>query len=477
MTSNWIPTIGLEVHCELATQTKLWCSCPNKFGAEPNTMVCPVCLGLPGTLPVLNEKAVEMAIAIGKALNCRVQTSLFHRKNYFYPDMPKNYQISQYDIPINADGYIELFDGTKIGIIRAHLEEDTGKTSHIGSSGRINEAKGSLIDYNRAGVPLVEIVSAPEIKSAEQAGQYVSVLRTILLSTKATDAKMQEGSLRVDANISVADKGSEILGTRCEIKNLNSIRSLVRAIKYEIDRQIDLLEKGGNVVQETRHWNEGTQKTEVLRTKEEADDYRYFPDPDLVPLKPLEDWINKVVQDPIRSPKELFDSIKGLLPDVTDSGIIGLIENNLGSKLMQIIQMGADTKIAFNRLSNEAAQSPEAALEVPNEYFVKVINMENDGLISSTQAKAVILSMIETKKAPEVIIKNLGFEQMDLLDLEELLTNLIDQNRDEWQKLLEGNEKLRQFFIGRIMKETKGKANGKILKDIMDRKIKEAAGN
>jgi aspartyl-tRNA(Asn)/glutamyl-tRNA(Gln) amidotransferase subunit B len=290
--AGWETVIGLEVHCELRTATKLFCWCPNVFGDEPNTNVCPVCLGLPGSLPVLNRQAVDYAIRIGTALNCRVQPSLFHRKNYFYPDMPKDYQISQYDVPINTDGWLDLPRGGRVGIIRAHIEEDTGKTTHVGGGGRIHEAAHSLVDYNRAGVPLVEIVSAPDMRGAEQAREYVEELRAILVATGASDGKMEEGSLRVDCNVSVRPEGSTTLGTRCEIKNMNSLRSLVRAITYEADRQVELITSGGKVAQETRHWDEADGRTHSMRSKEEAFDYRYFPEPDLVALDPGPEWVD-----------------------------------------------------------------------------------------------------------------------------------------------------------------------------------------
>ncbi|MCU1463434.1 MAG: gatB, partial [Acidimicrobiales bacterium] len=294
MIDGWEIVVGLEVHCELSTDTKLFCGCPNQFGAEPNTNICPVCLGLPGSLPVLNRRAVEYAMRIGEALHCTVQPSLFHRKNYFYPDMPKDYQVSQYDIPINIGGRLDLGDGSRVGITRAHMEEDTGKTSHVGETGRIHGATYSLVDYNRAGVPLVEIVSEPDIRSAAQAQEYVRELRAVLLAVAVSDARMEEGSMRVDANVSVRRAGSDELGTRCEIKNLNSVRSVGRAIEYEAARQVELVTAGARVVQETRHWVEDEGRTVSGRSKEESHDYRYFPEPDLVPVEPSPEWLASV---------------------------------------------------------------------------------------------------------------------------------------------------------------------------------------
>ena len=285
-TKTWETVVGLEVHCELSTASKLFCGCRNEFGNEPNTNVCPVCLGLPGSLPVLNEKAVEYALRVAEALDLDVpERSVFSRKNYFYPDMPKDYQTSQYDLPITINGELEV-DGERIGITRAHLEEDTGKTLHIGGGGRIHDAEYSLVDYNRAGVPLLEIVSEPDIRSAEQAKRYVEELRATLLAIGVSDVKMEEGSLRIDANVSVRPVSDTEFGTRCEIKNLNSLRSLVKAIEHEARRQVTAREFGDAIVQETRHWDEARGRTISGRSKEEAHDYRYFPEPDLVPVAP-----------------------------------------------------------------------------------------------------------------------------------------------------------------------------------------------
>ncbi|MDQ6852238.1 MAG: Asp-tRNA(Asn)/Glu-tRNA(Gln) amidotransferase subunit GatB, partial [Actinomycetota bacterium] len=270
--TTWETVIGLEVHVELSTATKMFCSCTNEFGAEPNTNICPVCLGLPGSLPVLNERVVEFALRIGEALRCTVpERSLFHRKNYFYPDMPKDYQISQYDQPICVDGSLEV-GGARIGVERAHMEEDTGKTVHVGGGGRIHEAAYSLVDYNRAGIPLMEVVSRPDIRSAERARAYVNELRAVLLAIEVSEVKMEEGAFRIDANVSMRPEGRAELGTKVEVKNMNSLRSLGRALEYEIDRQSGMLDGGERVMQETRHWDENAGVTRTMRSKEEADD-------------------------------------------------------------------------------------------------------------------------------------------------------------------------------------------------------------
>jgi len=283
---RWEVVVGLEVHAELATATKMFSGAPNEFGGEPNTHIDPVTLGLPGSLPVVNRTAVELGMRVGLALNCEVRRSTFARKNYFYPDMPKDYQISQYDEPLNVDGWLELPDGKRVGIERAHLEEDTGKSSHQGGDGRIHGSDASLVDYNRAGVPLIEIVGRPDLRSADEARAYVSELRSILVAIGASDGKMEEGSLRVDANVSVRRVGDPELGLRCEIKNVNSLRSLGRAIDFEAERQVDLVEAGERVRQETRHWDEDAGRTRPGRSKEQAEEYRYFLLPDLVVIDP-----------------------------------------------------------------------------------------------------------------------------------------------------------------------------------------------
>lgn len=466
-------TIGLEVHCELKTATKLWCGCKNSFGMEPNTLICPVCLGLPGSLPVLNKTAVEYAIRIGLALNCRVQNSIFHRKNYFYPDMPKDFQISQYDIPINAEGYVKLSDKSIVGIVRAHIEEDTGKSTHFSASGRIHESSATLIDYNRAGIPLVEIVSAPDITSSDMAKAYVTELRNIIVATGATDGKMEEGSMRVDANVSVKKITDSDLGTRCEIKNLNSLRSLGRAIDYEIRRQVELINSGNKVIQQTRHFNEDLNQTVTLRTKEEAEDYRYFPEPDLVPLNPDINWINTIKAE---MPELLIDrrqAVLNLLKDSSEedqllSATVTLVDQDLDSLFKNSVAFGCDPNLTLKRLTNEAANDIEAARNLNPEELAKLIVLETQNKISTTQSKAILSKMLEdTRKSVDVIISELNIASFDESETEKLIDRLISEKPEEFERLKQGDDKVIQFFIGQVMRLSKGQANGKVVTQIL----------
>jgi aspartyl-tRNA(Asn)/glutamyl-tRNA(Gln) amidotransferase subunit B len=472
--SGWETVIGLEVHCELRTETKLFCGCRNAFGDEPNTNVCPTCLGLPGSLPVLNRQAVELAMRIGSALDCEVRDSIFHRKNYFYPDMPKDYQISQYDLPINVDGSLELPDATRIGIERAHLEEDTGKTTHVGTSGRIHGADFSLVDYNRAGVPLVEIVSRPDVRSAEQARTYVSELRSILVATGASDGKMEEGSLRVDANVSV-HRPDEPFGTRAEIKNLNSLRSLGRAIDYEVRRQIDLLEDGGKVVQETRHWNEDEGRTSSMRSKEEAYDYRYFAEPDLVPIDPPQDWQAAVRAAlpvlPAQRRRELADRA-GMAP----ADVALLVELDLDALVTTAISLGADPRIAVNRAANEVAGALDAAASLDPVAFATVCRMEAEGRLTATQAKAVLGELLASGGDPVAIADARGFAPVAAGLVEGAVDEAIAADPAAWARFVDGEDKVAGMFIGKVMKVTGGKADGKAVTAILQEKRSAARG-
>ncbi len=462
--------IGLEVHCELSTATKLFCACANQFGSEANTNICPVCLGLPGSLPVLNRRAVELAMRIGEALSCRIEPSIFHRKNYFYPDMPKDYQISQYDAPINVDGALELPDGSRVGIVRAHIEEDTGKTTHIGGGGgRIHGADHSLVDYNRAGVPLVEIVSAPDIRSAAQARAYVAELRAIVVAAGASDGRMEEGSLRVDANVSVRPAGSSEYGTRCEVKNLNSLRSLVRAIEHEAERQAAIVSAGGSIAQETRHFDENTGLTHSLRSKEEAYDYRYFPEPDLVPVVPDAELLAAARAGMGVMPVERRRRLVALVgTDGTAEQIQTVIELDLDELVLAAVAAGAEARLALARTANEAAAKAAGARSLDASAFAALLAMEAGGKLSATQAKTVLAELIDSGGEAAEIARRLGFEAMESSELDGFLDELIAAHPAEWERYCAGDPKMAGFFTGQVMKVTKGRANGRLVTEALE---------
>ncbi len=467
MTAGWDVVVGLEVHVELATDTKLFSAAPSRFGDEPNTNVTPVCLGLPGSLPVLNRRAVELAMAVGLALNCEIRPSVFHRKNYFYPDMPKDYQVSQYDQPICADGWLDVPGEGRVGIERAHLEEDAGKTTHLGGAdGRIHGAVGALVDYNRAGTPLLEIVSRPDIGSAAEASAYVEELREILLAVGASDARLEEGSMRVDANISVRPAGSAELRTRCEVKNLNSLRSLRNAIDYEARRHIGLYEAGEAPVQETRHWSTDG-RTHSLRSKEEADDYRYFPEPDLVPLDPDPDWIERVRAAMPELPAALRERLCAHGADAADAQVIA--SRGLAPLVLGAVAAGADASRtvthAVQNLALDGADLLEAA------QLASLVQMETSGELTATQAKAVLTHMCErapdAAADPSAIAAELGYEAMDSGELEALVDQAIADNPEAWEKFCAGESKVAGVFVGAVMKATRGQADGQAVNQLL----------
>jgi aspartyl-tRNA(Asn)/glutamyl-tRNA(Gln) amidotransferase subunit B len=469
--TEWQVVIGLEVHCELATETKLFCSCRNEFGSEPNTNICPVCLGLPGSLPVLNRQVVEFAMRLGRALDCTVEPSVFARKNYFYPDMPKDYQVSQYDRPINVDGWLELPDGMRVGIERAHIEEDTGKSTHMGGGGRIHDAGYSLVDYNRAGVPLVEIVGRPDLRSPEQARSYVSELRAVLLAVGVSDAKMEEGSLRVDANVSVRPVDESQLGNRCEIKNVNSLRSLGRAIDYEARRQIDLLEAGERVRQETRHWDEDGGRTRPGRSKEDADDYRYFQEPDLVPLEPGPDWIAAIDE----AMPALPASRRARLHQVAPVGVVAVaiaVERDLDHLAIETIGMGADPQRVMTHIEHNL--SADGGSSLAPAALAELVAMEVGGQLTATQAKQVLAEMVESGRGASEIAAERGFEAMDTGALERAVDELIAAHPAEWADYVGGDDKRRGkltgFFVGKVMKATRGQADGKAVTSLLEQR-------
>ena len=480
MSPGWEMVVGLEVHCELKTATKLFCGCPNVFGDQPNTNVCPVCLGLPGSLPVINQRAVELAMAIGTALNCEIRPSTFHRKNYFYPDQAKDYQISQYDEPINVNGHLDLPDGTRVGIERAHMEEDTGKTTHAGTSGRIHGSDYSLVDYNRSGVPLVEIVSAPAIRSSAQARAYATELRAGLVASGASDGKMEEGSMRVDANVSVRRSADEPFGTRCEIKNLNSVRSLGRAIDHEADRQIALIESGDHVVQQTRHWDEDAGRTVPLRSKEEAYDYRYFLEPDLVPLVPDAEWIQAVADTmgalPAARRSRLIDLVGGeeRVTDAQVDQVATVVDLELDHLVTLAVASGIGSGLALARTANEAATDAESARNLEPESYVALLTMEAAGTLTATQSKAVLSELLVAGGGdPAAIAAAKGYEAMSGDMLAAAVADVVAAHPDEWARFRDGDEgdrkKLAGFFTGKVMKATRGQADGKAVAAELDR--------
>jgi len=482
-TTRWETVIGLEVHCELSTTSKLFCGCPNEFGDEPNTNVCPVCLGLPGSLPVLNERAVEFALRVAEALHLHVpERSIFSRKNYFYPDMPKNYQTSQYDEPITIDGWLDV-DGARVGITRAHLEEDTGKSLHVGGGGRIHDAEYSLVDYNRAGVPLLEIVSEPDIRSAEQAKRYVEELRGTLLAIGVSDVKMEEGSLRIDANVSVRPEGSSEFGTRAEIKNLNSLRSLVRAVEFETRRQAGLLESGERVVQETRHWDEDGGRTISGRSKEEAHDYRYFPEPDLVPVAPTDAMRTEVRATMPELPAArrarliaewgIRDEDARVLLDVP--GLADYAERAVaalkGGTPKDVANWVRQDVLAF---LNDRGLAP--AVLTP-EMLSELVGLVAGGTISRGQAKDVLLESMEQEQWPDTIVRERGLAQVS--DAGELGTVVdavlaresatVEQYRASADD--KDRKKKRNALMGQVMAELKGKGNPRLVDQLLDERL------
>lgn len=468
---GWELVVGLEVHVELATKTKLFSGSPNRFGDEPNTNIDPVTLGLPGALPVLNQHAVELAMRIGLALNCTVKPSTFHRKNYFYPDLSKAYQITQYDEPLNVDGYLMLPGGVRIGVERAHMEEDTGKSTHFGGAGgRIHGSDYSLIDFNRAGVPLVEIVSHPDVRTAEQARQYVNELRAILVAVGASDAKMEEGSMRCDANVSVRKYGAE-LGTRCEIKNVNSVRSLGKAIEYEARRQIDVLETGGTIRQETRHWDETDGRTHTLRAKVDANDYRYFLEPDLVMLAPDVEWVERVRAALPVLPAARRTNLAVLTGADDDSEAIAVVvERGQDTYIEEVKNSGGDAGRALVWVQQSFAEEGNAP-RLPAKDLAALTVLERDGKLTATQAKTVLGDMLEAGGGdPAAIAASKGFEALDTSVIEGFVDEGIAAQPDAWAKYCAGEEKAMGALVGTIMKLSKGKADGKVVTAILQQR-------
>jgi aspartyl-tRNA(Asn)/glutamyl-tRNA(Gln) amidotransferase subunit B len=471
--------IGLECHVELNTQTKMFCGCRAEFGAPPNTNVCPVCLGHPGSLPAPNREAIRRIILIGLAVGSEIAPhSLFHRKNYFYPDMPKNYQISQYDLPICVGGHldVDLPDGTtsRIGITRVHMEEDTGKTVHASATGRIHEADAALIDFNRAGVPLVECVSEPDIRSPEEAAAYLRELRATLESLDVSDVRMEEGSLRCDANISMRPVGTEAFGTKVEIKNMNSIRSLERALHFEIERQTKALEAGEAIAQETRHWDEDSGSTKSMRSKEEAFDYRYFPEPDIPALEPSEEWIAEIrsrLPELPRARRARYETDHGLKPDVARV----LVGDRASSALFdETVTLGADPKAAANWITQDLAGSlnkldvDPAVSPVTAQHIADLIALVADDTVSGAGAKQALEEAVATGDPIAEIVERKGLTQVsDSGALGAIADEVLGENPEVVEQFRGGKEAVLGFLVGQVMKKSAGSANPKLAKELL----------
>ena len=478
---NYEAVIGLEVHVELNTNTKMFCSCAIDFGGEPNTRTCAVCLGQPGSLPVVNGKAVEAAIRLGLALGCDIApVSQFHRKNYFYPDMPKNYQISQYDVPICLHGSLTVTtdDGEhRVGITRVHMEEDTGKSLHVGESGRIHGATRSLVDYNRAGIPLLEVVSEPDIRTAAQAQAYLSELRAIVLALGISDARLEEGSMRCDANISLRPVGHTVFGTRAEVKNMNSIRSLGRAIEYEIVRQTDLLTSGQRIVQETRHWDEDAGRTSTLRTKETTEDYRYFPDPDLVPVAPDASWIEELREALPELPAAKRARLTGE-HGLTDEQAANLVGIGLDATFEEAVAAGATTVEAANWLVNEVVawcnehDTEPTAAPVSGAHLAELSGLVADGTLSKKLARQVLVAVLDGEGSPKDIASAKGLEQISDTDaIAAAVDAAIAADPAAAQKVRDGNDKAIGALVGAVMRETKGQANPGLVNQLLRERL------
>jgi aspartyl-tRNA(Asn)/glutamyl-tRNA(Gln) amidotransferase subunit B len=474
MAVNFETVIGLEIHSELATKTKIFCNCTTEFGGEQNTHCCPVCTGMPGVLPVLNNTVVEFAVKAGLAMNCKIANfSKFDRKNYFYPDLPKAYQTSQYDLPICIGGYITLDNGKKIGITRIHIEEDAGKLIHD------KVAKRTYVDYNRCGVPLIEIVSEPDMRNADEVREFVEKVRAILLYSGVSDCRMEEGSLRADVNLSVRPFGQEKFGTRTEMKNINSIRAIVRAVEGETIRQIDVIKAGGKIDQQTRRWDDNKGTSKALRGKEEANDYRYFPEPDLVPIKLEDSTINE---------------IKASLPEMPDARLKKYIADGIAKADAQIIVVSKAISDFFEEVSTLCGNSKEAAkwvvgemmrqlkdkeiepenIPFPASYLSDIITMCSTNKITAAAAKKVFSMLFECNDTPAQLVEKYSLATIgDDSTVDAAIEKVISQNPKSIEDYSNGKDKAFSFLMGQAMKELKGKADPAVIREKLTTKLEK----
>ena len=473
------PVIGLEVHAQLLTESKIFCTCSTLFGGDPNTLTCPVCMGFPGVLPVLNRKVVEYTLRAALATHCQIApSSQFARKNYFYPDLPKGYQISQYELPLATNGYIDIdLDGQKrrIDIIRIHMEEDAGKLLHDLSS---TPGSHSYVDFNRTGVPLIEIVSAPDIRSPEEASAYLRKLRAILMYLEICDGNMEEGSFRCDANISLRPKGRQAFGVKTELKNMNSFRNVQRALDYEIRRQTALLDQGEEIIQETRLWDASQGVTSSMRGKEEAHDYRYFPDPDLVPMITDQEWVERLrasLPELPEAKKERF--LRDYQIPEYDAEVL-TTSKSLANYFEACLRSYPKPKIVSNWIMSELLRElkrDEREIEecpVPASFLSEMLKMIEDGIISGKIAKSVFEEMYRTGKRAEEIVREKGWVQVtDSEEIEKVIEQVLSANPKEVEAYRKGKDKLFGFFVGQVMKATQGKANPQLVNELLKKKL------
>jgi aspartyl-tRNA(Asn)/glutamyl-tRNA(Gln) amidotransferase subunit B len=479
-TTAWEPVIGIEVHVELATNSKMFCGCAVGFGDEPNTNVCPTCLALPGALPVTNGRAIEWITKIGLALNCDIaEWSVFHRKNYFYADLPKNYQISQFDLPVCHDGWLDVdVDGetVRIGIERAHQEEDTGKSLHLGDGGRIHAATETLLDFNRAGVPLVEVVSRPDIRSAAQARAYAQTLREVIAELGVSDARLEEGSIRFDANISVRPGPDAPFGTKVEIKNMNSFRSLEKAVDFEIKRQIAELEAGGELVQETRHWDEESGVTSSMRTKEGSSDYRYFTEPDLVPLVVTPTWREEIRATLPELPHQRKARYVELGVDPQSAGALGAADVVLRTLFEATVGAGADARSAANWITGEVVawmrREDVSEIDVEPSAIAEMIGMIDANELSASAAKDVLDGILRGEGGARQVAESRDLLQMtDTAAIESAVDAVLAGNPDSVERYRGGEQKVVGVLVGQVMRATQGKADPKAVNSLLREKL------
>lgn len=476
--------IGLEVHVQMSTRTKIFCGCPTTFGAAPNSQVCPVCLGLPGALPVMNGRVLELATRAAAALHGEIQPwSAFDRKNYFYPDLPKNYQTTQYHVPFSLGGYLEIPSAGMVGpkrirLNRLHLEEDAGKLIHKGRTGQISEGKESLADLNRTGVPLMEIVSEPDVRSAEEASEFLIELRTIMRYAEVSECNMEEGSLRCDANVSLRPMGTEAYGKKVEVKNLNSFKFVREAIDHEIARQTAILAGGGTVVQETRLWDSGKKETSSMRSKEQVHDYRYFPEPDLVPLHVEAGWVKRVISSMPEMPamrRQRYRDQYGL--SAYDAGVV-VAERALSDYVERVIELFPQAKTAVNWITQSllgalnAEGLPIDRQPVTPDRLAAFLKLLDAGTISGKQGKDVLVKMVKSGKAADAIVKEDGLAQV--LDVS-AVTAWVDQAIQEFPKSVEdvrqGKTQAVGFLVGQVMKKSGGKANPGVVNQVLKQRL------